>query len=207
MVARNGSLRVDWRALVVSPVRQRVRRGCRGSRADFVVQAAAFLGMDNAGCRLNCNLAPTAAPAQAVKGARWAALARCDPANQKCRHVEPAAVNGRFCNCCLAADMGFQLSVAKTAAGPAPAPVDCGVEAVNCCFHFRYEAADMGFPPLAKAARRVAIHPGWAVMGCQRSVDDSPSACGHRVRAARRAEPAWSFHGWQSDESARASLR
>jgi len=79
-------------ALAVLPAHPRVRRSCRDSCADLVVQAAAFSGMDSAGCQSNYNLGPMAAPAlAAAKDARWVALVRCDPANRNCRLVEPAA--------------------------------------------------------------------------------------------------------------------
>jgi hypothetical protein len=56
----NGWLRAGWLALAVLPACPRALLGYRDSPTDFVVQSAALLGMDNAGCRLNCNLAPTA---------------------------------------------------------------------------------------------------------------------------------------------------
>lgn len=243
LAEQNGSLGAGWPALAVSSARQRAGWSCPDSRADLVVLSAALLGMDSAGCRLNCNSATMAAPAcpahsdcPVTENVRRALPPRCGPANRECRHEEqPAAANGRCGYCCLAAGMGFRLPVAKTAAGPASAPLaDCGVEAVhcrfhdclaadldcqspaqpaqadcgavvNCCYHFHYEVADMGFPPSAKAARRAATRPGRMDADYQRSADGSRSASGHRVRVVRRARRDRLLHGWQSGESASAS--
>ena len=178
--------------------------------------------MDSAGCQLNCNLALAAAPARAKKGARWAASARYDLANRKCRHVDPAAGrppvlmagNGaaaRHCRShdCPAADMDCQPPVAEIAAGPPLAPLaDCGVAARRC--HSRgCPVAGMDCQrPVAQPAECVADCPASRMAAdCRRSVGDSPSMSGHRDRVARRAEPSRSFHGWQSGESARGSLR